>query len=226
MGIITVDKLDHLYWLGRYTERVYTTLRQFFHVFDDMIDSPEGIYEEYCRRLNIPNIYTSNEDFTMRYLFDKENPDSLHSNMLRAFDNAVVLRDELRSIVLAYIQMSLNVFEAKEHSEAPRLELQEVLDYILAFWGSADDYVDSEDCRNIMKCGKYVERIDLYIRLEYHTRHIEKEFQKLKNRIHKTHMYCDIEKLNRLEESICKKKDWKENYQQILIDLGNIIEVK
>ena len=32
MGIISMEKVDHLYWLGRYTERVYTTLRMFFHI--------------------------------------------------------------------------------------------------------------------------------------------------------------------------------------------------
>lgn len=27
MGIISVEQVDHLYWLGRYTERIYTTLK-------------------------------------------------------------------------------------------------------------------------------------------------------------------------------------------------------
>ena len=35
MGIISVENADHLYWLGRYTERVYTTIRVFFHIFDE-----------------------------------------------------------------------------------------------------------------------------------------------------------------------------------------------
>ena len=34
MGIISIEKADHLYWLGRYAERVYTTLRVFFHIYD------------------------------------------------------------------------------------------------------------------------------------------------------------------------------------------------
>lgn len=29
-GVIPEEKVDHLYWLGRCTERVYTTLRMFF----------------------------------------------------------------------------------------------------------------------------------------------------------------------------------------------------
>ena len=33
-----------------------------------------------------------------KYLFDKENPDSMRANMERAYDNAIVLRDELTMI--------------------------------------------------------------------------------------------------------------------------------
>ena len=48
MGIISMEKVDHLYWLGRYTERVYTTLRVFFHIYDRIIEQPEGMYAQYC----------------------------------------------------------------------------------------------------------------------------------------------------------------------------------
>ena len=92
MGIISIENADHLYWLGRYTERVYTTLRVFFHIYDQIIEQPEGIYGEYCERLNIPNIYQSNRQFVQSYLFEEENPDSVFSNMKRAYDNAIVLR--------------------------------------------------------------------------------------------------------------------------------------
>ena len=33
MGIISIEKADHLFWLGRYTERVFTTLQTFFKYF-------------------------------------------------------------------------------------------------------------------------------------------------------------------------------------------------
>ena len=174
MGIISMEKVDHLYWLGRYTERVYTTLRMFFHIYDRIIEQPEGIYETYCKKLNIPNIYTSNQQFVQSYLFGEDNPDSVLSNMKRAYDNAVVLRDELSTAVLSYVQLALDTFEACKKTTAPLLELQQVIDYLLAFWGGADDYIDQEECRNILKCGKYVERLDLCLRLEYHTGDLEK----------------------------------------------------
>ena len=134
MGIISIEKADHLYWLGRYTERVYTTLRVFFHIYDHMIEQPEGIYAKYCRRLNIPDIYTSNKQFAQAYLFDEDNPDSVVSNMKRAYDNAVVLREELSSNVLSYVQLALDTFQACKKTTAPLLELQQAIDYLLAFW--------------------------------------------------------------------------------------------
>ena len=95
MGIISLEKVNNLLWLGRYSERVYTTIRMFYIQFDKMIENDEDEYSEFCAKLNIPVIYSSNEDFVNRYLFDRENPDSVISNLLRAYDNAIVLRDEI-----------------------------------------------------------------------------------------------------------------------------------
>ena len=57
MGIISVEQVDHLYWLGRYTERVFTTLKLFSESFDKMIDTQEEVFGKYCEVLDIPNIY-------------------------------------------------------------------------------------------------------------------------------------------------------------------------
>lgn len=223
MGIISIEKADHLYWLGRYTERVYTTLRVFFHIYDNMIEQPEGIYAKYCKRLNIPDIYTSNRQFAQSYLFDKDNPDSVVSNMKRAYDNAVVLREELSSNVLSYVQLALDTFQACKKTTAPLLELQQAIDYLLAFWGCADDYVDQEDCRNILKCGKYVERLDLFIRLDYHREDLEKEFRKLTNRLFRTNLNYNEENLKRLEQIIMDKDHQKSYDQEALGCLGGLI---
>lgn len=221
MGIISMEKVDHLYWLGRYTERVYTTLRVFFHIYDRMIEQPEGIYVKYCERLNIPDIYTSNRQFVQSYLFGEDNPDSLYSNMKRAYDNAVVLRDELSSTVLSYVQLALDTFESCKKTTAPLLELQQVLDDLLAFWGGADDYVEDEECRNILKCGKYVERLDLCIRLDYHGKDLEKEYRKLCNRLKRISLDYSRESLHRLEEIILKE-DPKPYYKEALGCLGGL----
>lgn len=226
MGIISIEKADHLFWLGRYTERVFTTLRKFFHIYDHMIENVEieDIYGEYCERLSIPNIYTA-DNFVQLYLFAENNPDSMRANMERAYDNAVVLRDELTSNALAYIQLALDVIKSAEGSAAPLFKLQPVIDYIFAFWGCIDDYVENEECRNIMKAGKYVERLDLYLRLEYHTKDIAKEFQKLGNRLEKSGITANTRKMDRLKAILDKEESWKDHYFEALDCLRGVVQV-
>lgn len=225
MGTISIEKLDHLYWLGRYTERVFTTLRMFDAYFDQMIDRDPKIYRGYCERLTIPDIYRDAEDFVDRYLFDGDNPDSLYSNLRRAYDNAIVVREELSSEVLSYIQLSLDILSASRHVSAPMLELQRVIDYLFAFWGSVDDDVDNEESRNVMKCGKYVERLDLGMRFEMPYPRLEKEFTKLMNRLNRVHIGYNLDRLARLTEIINKKEAWKEDSAEALTLLGGVIEV-
>ena len=216
MGIISVENADHLYWLGRYTERVYTTIRVFFHIFDKMIEAPEGAYQMYCEKLGIPNIYTSNHQFVQSYLFDEENPDSVISSMKRAYDNGVVLREELSSNVLSYIQLALNTLENCSRTTSPLLELQQVLDELLAFWGCADDYVEDEDCRNLLKCGKYVERLDLGGGLDYHKKDLEKEYRKLTNRLGRINLRYNEKNLTRLGQLIDRGMGQEKDSQEAL----------
>ena len=165
MGIISIEQANRLFWLGRYTERVYTTLRMYFDRYDKMIDESSDSYKEFCNMVDIPDIYDSKEDFMKRYPFDDNNPDSIKSNLNRAYDNAIVLREMVGSEALSYIQLTIYSMNRAAQSHAPLIELQRVIDNILSFWAMADDSIDSEHVRNIIKSGKRIERIDLYARL-------------------------------------------------------------
>lgn len=188
MGIISVEHTDQLFWLGRYSERVYTTLRIFSDRFDSMIDLKETEYEEFCKRQEIPNIYISAEDFAKRYCFDEEDPNSIISNLSRAYDNAVVLREEIGSGTLSYIQMAVYAMNKAKESDAPLFELQHVIDNIVAFWGIIDDSVDDEQVRSIVKLGKRVERIDLYARMHMDRKEVKREVVRLNYRVDHTNL--------------------------------------
>lgn len=60
MGIITIEKSDHLYWLGRYTERVHTTLKLYLKGSDRMIDSDPNYYAVFAAKL-VFLIFTAQE---------------------------------------------------------------------------------------------------------------------------------------------------------------------
>lgn len=223
MGIISVEKADRLFWLGRYVERVFTTLNVFFDYFDKMLDSDDKAYIKFCSDLSIPADYKDKDDFIDKFLFSREDENSVFSNTLKALDNAVVLRDEINSKTLSYIQMSADCIEqAKNAHEAPLYSLQPVIDYIYAFRGCMDDNVDDEECRNIIKCGIYLERLDLYMRLDFPYEAIEKTFSKFSNRLQKVTIVYDLDSYARLSEIINMGKNWKSRYNDAVAALWGI----
>ncbi|MGN0437290.1 MAG: alpha-E domain-containing protein [Lachnospiraceae bacterium] len=117
MGIISVEQADRLYWLGRYTERVYTTLKIFSKSFDTLIDGVVDSYVQFCDSIDIPNVYEDKSDFVKNYPFDKKNPDSIISNLNRAYDNAITLRENIGSETLAYIQLAIYEMNKAEKSK-------------------------------------------------------------------------------------------------------------
>ncbi len=201
MGTVSLENTDRLYWLGRYSERVYTTIRLFAASFDRLLDqtgTDMELIDRFCRNLEIPNIYRSREDFFTRYCFDETDPNSIYSNLLRAYDNCVTLREEIGTETVAYIQLALYELQKASQSSAPLVELQRVDDNILAFWGMVDDDIDSENVRNIIKVGKRIERLDLYVRLRRPAVEIRREAHRLAGRIPRTDLRYDEEKLQAL----------------------------
>lgn len=186
MGIVSLENTNRLYWLGRYSERVYTTIQLFATSYDRLLDLEGDIMghiDRFCRNLEIPNIYRSKEEFLTRYCFDRQDPNSIHSNLLRAYDNCVTLREEIGSETVSYIQLALYELQKAEKSSSPLVELQKVDDNILAFWGIVDDSIESENVRNIIKVGKRVERLDLYARLHRPAAGIRREAHRLAGRL-------------------------------------------
>lgn len=221
MGIISINNADHLFWLGRYTERVYTTIRLFSDSYDSMIDHCLNDYEDFCRRLEIPNIYASSDDFISRYCFDEGDPNSIYSNLLRAYDNCITLREEVGSETLAYIQLALYEMQRARSSHAPLVELQRVSDNILAFWGIADDRIECENVRNIIKVGKRIERLDLYARLHMPADKMLREVHRLQGRLPRTCLRYSEAQLCAIEPMVkCGEIDYHRVLEQVDSLLG------
>lgn len=179
MDIISLEQSDRLYWLGRYAERVYTTIGLFFRAYDTMLDKFDMEYKDFCRRLNIPNIYESPADFCTRYTCDVSDVNSIAANLQRAYDNAIVLREEIGSEALSYVQLAIYDLQKAALSDAPLIEFMKVKDNLMAFWGICDDNIANAVARNLIKLGKRHERIDLYVRLHEEPARIRREMLRL-----------------------------------------------
>lgn len=160
----TLDRINELYWLGRYLERVYAMLKMYIDGYDRMIDIDEDYYIEICDLLGIPNTYTSKESFIESFGFDEANCYSIAANLNRAYDNTMLLRDEIGTSTLSYIHLAISELQIARDSAAPMLEIQRTVDDILAFWGCLDDEVAERAIRDTVKSGKRVERLDIYLR--------------------------------------------------------------
>ena len=192
MDTVTLSKQNRLFWLGRYAERVYTTTQYMMKQYDRLIDGETVDYETFCQKMGIPCAYDSGDDFCRRYLFDSTSPYSVQSGVEAMLGNGMVLRETITSPTLAYLQMAHSAMELAARSEAPGVELQWVLDDIMAFRGSFDDSVDAEAARNITKSGSSVERVSLMLRLgTVEDEVLCRELQKLLNRLYKTDLTAD-----------------------------------
>ncbi len=222
MGVISVEQTDRLYWLGRYTERVYTTIRLFFVTYDTMIDRIGREHSLFCESLEIPDIYGSPEEFLRRYPFDETDCNSIISNLKRAYDNAIVLREEIGSEALSYIQLTIYEMQKAAASPAPLMEFQRILDNLMAFWGITDDVIASENVRNILKIGKRVERIDLFGRLHRCQEDIEREVCRLAGRIDRCNLKYRKDVVECLMELV---KEERPDYRKIVDQVEQILEV-
>lgn len=220
MGIISVEQVDHLYWLGRYTERVYTTLKLYAKCFDRMIESGDEVCKDYCAALDIPYIYGSREEFLKRYPFDEQVVDSIISNLNRAYDNAIVLRETIGSEALSYIQLAVYAMNTAARSEAPLIELQQIADDLMAFWGIVDDQIESEHIRNIIKAGKRIERIDLYARMKVCREKLEREILRMIPRVLRSGLKYNEQHLMAVNAQLQQENL---NYQEIIMHVEAIV---
>lgn len=178
MGTISIEHGDHLYWMGRYTERVFTTLKALQVVFDRMIDKSES-YVEYLSCFGLPDIYHDSRAFLRSFLYDSSNPNSVAYSLERAYDNGIVLREEISTEALSFLQLAKDTLRRSERSSNPRLSLLPLEDLLYGFWGCISDHVRDEEIKTIIYCGKSVERLDLYMRMGYPFSEVTREFERL-----------------------------------------------
>ncbi|MBQ0075395.1 MAG: alpha-E domain-containing protein [Prevotella sp.] len=180
--IISANKANRLYWLGRYVERVYMTLHLLRRVYDKMIDGQPEDYESFWQKLDMTDSYASTSEFTLGMMYDDKNPSSLMSSLNSAMDNAIMLREDIKSETMSYIEMSIALMK-KYRSEAMSniTNLQSVTDWMLAFGGSAAQRIDDPKVLSLIAIGQKTEKIDIMLRFCYCYDRIAAQYYILRN---------------------------------------------
>jgi len=99
------------------------------------------------------------------------------------------------------------------------------IDYLLAFWGSIDDKIANGEARTIIKCGKLVERLDLYFRFSYDHKLINSEYEKLCHVLARVRKgFCNARHLAVLVEVLAIEESYKARLDEVLDSLSRLFE--
>ena len=180
--VISANKANSLFWLGRYEERVYITLHIMRKCYDKMIDGEMEDYQPFWQKLDPFGVYQTNDEFTLGMMYDEGNPSSVMSTQNKAMDNAILLREEITSETLSYPEMSVALLkECSKKQETNVMTLQPVIDWSLAFWGAAEQRLQNHKAQYIMMIGRTVENLDMLLRFEYSYERIAQAYDSVKH---------------------------------------------
>lgn len=156
------------------------TLHLMGKCYDKMIDGNPDEYSDLWTKLDMTGMYPDKKEFELGMIYDEENPCSLISAQKSAMDNAILLREDILSETLSYLEMSINLMrECRLKGERNITALQPVIDWSLAFWGSAEQRVQNYTALNLMIIGRNVENLDMKLRFGYSYRRVRLAFESL-----------------------------------------------
>lgn len=179
--IISAVKANSLFWLGRYEERVYITLHLLRKCHDKMIDGELEDYWPIWQKLDTTGAYQTIEEFTFGIMYDDTNPSTVMAAQTKAMDNAILLREDILSETLSYLEMSLALLkECRKKQEKNVICLQPVIDWSLAFWGSAQQRLQNHKALYIMSIGRNIENMDMLLRFDYSYERVALAYDSLK----------------------------------------------
>ncbi len=153
-------------------------LKSLERLYDKVIDRDH--YRKYLDCFGMKDIYGDFKVFFHSFIFDRNNSCSAAYNLERAYDNGIVLREEISTDSLAYLQLAKDKLKSAENTpQGLVVALMLLEDILYGFYGCFIDHVCNEEIRDIFLCAKSVERVELYIRLKYRSEKVISEFERM-----------------------------------------------
>lgn len=227
-SILSANKANSLFWLGRYAERGYLMLHLMRRAYDEVIDVPVGEtpYSDFLKKLDV---YVSS-DFTTSYqmmqqIYDPDTVTSLRSIIEMMMDNAIVLRSEIYSESFSYIELCRDLIRKKaEASEMNITELQPITDWLLAFWGSVRERVHGRSYE-LLEVGRLVEHLDMNIRFDYKHYRIAETWIRIKPMMEADPELFDLVQAERFERLINDREQYETNTREHKANVLNALNI-
>lgn len=226
MSSISPAKANHLFWLGRYAERLFAQLHFLRRYYDLCLDEGrEDALQIYCRKLSLAECSADREIFLHRHLFENT-PGSLLYCLECLNDNSIVLREELTTASISYVNLCVATLNHCRHKQDINIvRLQPITDYLLSFWGSVFQHVTNIAALDMLFVGKHVEYIDMYSRFDYPFSRVAAEWESLDHRLGHMEDMVDNRCRNSLREIFSQESDYENNRLGMLQSLNSLVLV-
>lgn len=226
MSSISPAKANHLFWLGRYAERLFAQLHFLRYYYDLCLDEGrEDALTIYCRKLSLTDCPADRDAFLYQHLFENT-PGSLLYCLECLNDNSIVLREELTTASISYVNLCVAILNHCRHKQDINIvRLQPVTDYILSFWGSVFQHVTNIATLDMLFVGKHVEYIDMYSRFDYPFKRVAAEWGSLDHRLGHMEDMVDERCRNRLREIFSDEGEYGRNLPDALRALNSLVLV-
>ncbi|MCC6102386.1 MAG: hypothetical protein SOI23_06670 [Atopobiaceae bacterium] len=179
MDILTTKQAGSCLSLGSYTESVYTELKEFFSDYDTSLNLESIDYERLYSACDIGRRpATQANDALFDLLYDRANPNSIHSLAQAAYNVAMSLSPEIGYDATSYVKLALSNLQKTKNPSTRLLKHRSACDNLLSFWGSIEDCTAPTNVKALIFLGKYVKRIELYARFKKGDRTFSSPFLK------------------------------------------------
>ena len=226
MPTISPAKANHLFWLGRYAERVSGQMHFLRYYYDLCLDDGhEDALLEYCRRLSLNDCSPDRDLFLVQHLFDSRSGSLRHTlNCLN--DNSIVLREELGTNTIAYVNLCVARLKHSDHKKDVNINnLQSISDYILAFWGSVHHFVVNQASLDMLFIGKHIEYLDMYARFDERFSRLAAEWTLLERKLDRMSYVVNKEQRMTLREIFSDVRTFELRKAEMFAALNSLINV-
>lgn len=165
--LLTANVANHLYWLGRYLERIESTLLEVVTTFDTIIDVDKAAGKKLFKRLEVDIKYKNANEFLYEGIFG-EHSSNIYTLIGYVRENAIISRAYIDTNAFgSIVDMSELLKQANnDHMNIDCSFLEKLSSQISEIWGELSRKQDRNTSDYFIRLGKLVEKVDIHLRLK------------------------------------------------------------
>lgn len=165
--LLTANVASNLYWLGRYLERMESTMMETLIAFDTIIDVEKSYGKKLFKRFEIDIKYRTANDFLDVAVFGEH---EANANTLMGYvrENAIISRAYLDEHAFGSIIEASDLLKQanSDHLQTDCAFIEHIASLISQIWGDLTRKQERNTSDYFIRLGKLVEKVDFHLRLK------------------------------------------------------------